>query len=439
MITIKLPYKCQDDTFYPVIQDLRRVQSSFVRSAYQLFYKGYPQSQVQKDEGLNYKFKLGSWFRQSGVMLAKSIHTRNKDSKVIFGGQFNLKMRANGKISKEDWKDKRLMPLNVQGESSKSGNRHFELNVIDSNSIIFKVSRSQHFKIELPRLRNNIRRKLTVLEESTKLNAQPFQVQLTDTHIFITFEESREPIKDKVIRNRFVGIDMNPGSVGISVVEMDEDRIKVLHTQEFSVSVIIDKIKTLNVSSDNSKSKHLNNKLNHETIEISKSIVNIAKSFNCKGIFIEDLNFRNSQQGKSLNRNNKNLWKRGLITENLRKRSQINNLSFYEVSPQYSSQIGNLMYDFTDPINASIEIARRGYQVIFEKNKNKRKFYPNFSLDRLKDQWKEHFFDCKEWKQVFLKIKNSGLKYRVSSADIKIGRVFSLKCEMSNVKYHCCS
>ena len=101
MITIKLPYKCQDETFNTSLNDLRRVQSSFVRSAYQLFQSGQSQFEVQKDNTLSSKFELGSWFRQSGLMLAKSIHTRNKDEKVIFGGKINLLKRAQGKLSKE--------------------------------------------------------------------------------------------------------------------------------------------------------------------------------------------------------------------------------------------------------------------------------------------------------------------------------------------------
>ena len=101
----------------------------------------------------------------------------------------------------------------------------------------------------------------------------------------------------------------------------------------------------------------------------------------------------------------------------------------------YSSVIGNLMYNYTDPINASIEIARRGAQVIFEKNKKLRKFYPNYMISLLKDQWKEHFRDCLEWKEVFNKLKNSGLKYRVSAADINVGKVFQLNSLKSRIVY----
>ena len=105
----------------------------------------------------------------------------------------------------------------------------------------------------------------------------------------------------------------------------------------------------------------------------------------------------------------------------------------------YSSVIGNLMYNYTDPINASIEIARRGAQVIFEKEKTKRKFYPEFKISSLKYQWKEQFSECKDWKAIFLQIKNSKMKYRVSLPIEQIGRVFSLNCVKSYTFYHNCS
>ena len=89
----------------------------------------------------------------------------------------------------------------------------------------------------------------------------------------------------------------------------------------------------------------------------------------------------------------------------------------------------------TNPINASIEIARRGAQVIFEKDKKHRKFYPNYTISLLKDQWKEHFRDCLDWKQVFNKLKNLGLKYRVSAVDINIGKVFQLNSLKSRIVY----
>ena len=436
MITIKLPYKCQDETFSQSLNDLRRVQSSFVRSAYQLFQSGKSQFDVQKDKLLSSKFEIGSWFRQSGLMLAKSIHTRHKDKKVVFGGKNNLLKRAKGKLSKEEWQSKRMLPLNVQGQSIRYGNGYFELDIIESNTIIFKPKRGTKFALELPKLKRNYLNKLSLLEASAKLKLQPFQIQLTDKHIFISFEEVKVPKKlHNTIENRYLGIDLNPGSIGVSIIECLHDQTKVIHAQEFMVQGLLKGVKSLKVASSNPKFKKANNKLNFETIEISKAISELAVQYQCKGIFIEDLNFKGAQDSKYLNRNNKNLWKRGSLTTNLEKRCKLANLTFYKVSPQYTSQIGNLMYGFSDPINASIEIARRGAQVIFEKNKSKRKFYPDFNISLLKDQWKEQFKGCKSWKEVFIQIKNSELKYRVSIADLDIGKVFSLKSIKSKVKY----
>ena len=439
MITIKLPYKCQDPEFYPVLADLRRLQSSFVRSAYELFHQGKTQKEVQSDKELHSKFSLGSWFRQSGLMLAKGIQEKNKTEKVIFGGKYNLQKRILGKISKEEWKTKRLLPLNVQGESSSRGNRHFVLDIA-TGSILFKPSRLQHFKLQLPKLKKNYLEKIQLLEAASKLKEQPFQIQLTNSHIFISFEEVKQTKLSNSIENRFIGIDLNPQSIGISVIENQPDQsVKVIHVQEFSVHKLVNEIKKLKVASSDSKFKRANNKLNYETIEISKTITELALQWNAKGIFIEDLNFKGKQIGHALNRNNKNLWKRGSLTSNLQKRCKLNGLTFYKVSPHYSSQIGNLMYPYSDPVNASIEIARRGCQVIFEKQKSKRKFYPDFDLSLLKDQWKEQFKGCQTWKEVFNIIKNSGLKYRVSLESLNISRVFSLKCEKSKVFYHTCS
>jgi hypothetical protein len=89
-------------------------------------------------------------------------------------------------------------------------------------------------------------------------------------------------------------------------------------------------------------------------------------------------------------------------------------INIYTVNPAYSSFIGNLMYNYTDAINASIEIARRGYE--YRIKKNKKAFYPIFLV---KHQWKEMATKCKDWKELFLAIKNLKLKYRVSLDEVK--------------------
>ncbi len=109
------------------------------------------------------------------------------------------------------------------------------------------------------------------------------------------------------------------------------------------------------------------------------------------------------------NRKNKNLWKRELFINNLTKRLNILGINIFKVNPAYSSFIGNLRHDYTDAVNASIEIARRGFEYRIKKNKTG--FYPNLLV---KHQWKETATKYTDWKKFFIEIKNLKLKYRVS-------------------------
>ncbi len=72
------------------------------------------------------------------------------------------------------------------------------------------------------------------------------------------------------------------------------------------------------------------------------------------------------------------------------------------------------MYDYTDPINASIEIARRGYEVIVKRNS--KGFFPDLVV---KHQWKEMATAYTDWEEFFAEIKNQKLRYRVSLDECK--------------------
>jgi len=105
----------------------------------------------------------------------------------------------------------------------------------------------------------------------------------------------------------------------------------------------------------------------------------------------------------------------------------------FKVNPAYSSVIGNCQHDYFDPVNASLEVARRGYNVIILKNKQ---FYPEFSIKTsLKDLWKKPLSEVvKSWKELFKHIKNSKLRYRVSLEDCKESfKVFQMDSIKSKV------
>src|SRR5574343_1592700 len=299
-------------------------------------------------------------------------------------------------------KDIRVLhkPLNIFGELASNGNRKFKLDLFN-DKIIYKHSRLEHFELKIPKLRGSYK-ELYNLQE----NPRTYSIKLTDKYIFISFEEVKET--NKLKENRYLGIDLNPEFIGISIKEDD----KILYTKLYSVKKLTDKIINLKVNSSDPKFKSLNNKLNHEILEVSKDISILSKQFNCKFIFIEDLSFNGNTYS---NRKNKNLWKRDILINNLEKRCSINGQKLYKVNPAYSSFIGNLQFNFDDPINASLEIGRRGYECII---KNTKQFYPEIILkEELRNQWKDklNLDNIKSWKELFNLVKNLGMRYRVST------------------------
>jgi uncharacterized protein YuzE len=402
--TIKLPYKTTED-----LTSILKQYSNVVRYSYNRFLNCKTEKDIRLlSKSLNSIDSLNSWLIQCGIKDGKAIQTRFKNEKVVFGGKYNLINRLKNKITKEEYQLKRLCPINIQGEELKQGNRSFKLDIIENNQIIFKLNKNKHIELKLPNLRNNIKKDLFKLQQLNEVKQNQkgytYSIRFDLNNIYISFEEFKQDLI-KLNENICIGIDLNPDTIGLSVLEND----KIIHTQEFSLKPIFNKILNEKLSSKSDRMKYFQNKLKFETFEISKSISLIAKQFNCKSVFIEDLHFKGSSQIKISNRKNKNLWKRELFIGNLTKRLNILNIKLYSVNPAYSSFIGNLMYDYTDAVNASVEIARRGHEYRIKKNKTG--FYPNLLV---KHQWKEMATKFTDWKEFFIEIKNLKLKYRVS-------------------------
>ena len=411
MKTIKLPYKSSED-LTPILKQY----SSVVRYSYNRFLENKTEKEVRYlTKSLSNIDLLNSWLIQCANKDAKAIHTRFKGKKVIFGGKKNFIKRLKNKISKEEYQLKRLSPLNSQGEELRQGNRLFKLDVIENNQIIFKLNRNKHIELKLPKLRNNIKNELFKLQQLNEVKqyyqrGYTYSIRLDLKYIYISFEEFKSEKARNLNENRYLGIDLNPDTIGISIL----DNGNVIYTQEFSLKPIFNKILNEKLSSNSDRMKYFQNKLKFETFEISKSIANLAKYFSCKSVFIEDLHFKknlNEEQKHNHigNRKNKNLWKRELFINNLNKRLNIEGIRLYSVNPAYSSFIGNLQHNYTDAVNASIEIARRGFE--YRVKKNKKAFYPDLLV---KHQWKEMAAKFNDWKEFFLEIKNLKLKYRVS-------------------------
>jgi hypothetical protein len=128
MITFNLPIQLTDND-KKMILEFQRVQSSMIRTAYKQAQYECTEISVRQKVRDRFKDQLDSWFQQSavkyGIGMFKSDHETGRSGR-IFGGKGNLIRRAKRLISKEEWKQKRLLPLYLIGEAPAKGNRKFE-------------------------------------------------------------------------------------------------------------------------------------------------------------------------------------------------------------------------------------------------------------------------------------------------------------------------
>jgi len=378
--------------------------NDIVRYSFNRFQDGFKEIEVRgKCREL---FKENSWFIQCAIKTGLSLFNKHKDTKIIFGGKNNLKRYMKGLITKDEFKKKRMLPITIQGEKLHKGNRLFNFD-LENNLIYFKPDKNNMIELKIVNPHKNYRNELLYLQNLIDDKQITVTISINNEYVYLIYDESLiNDYKFKDLKNnRLLGIDLNPNYIGLSILEFNKnDGFKVLHKQVFDLSKLTNK-----------------NKKKFELIEINKSIIKLCDYWNVSTISIEDLNIKHKSlnKGKKLNKLCLNDWCRNLTINNLKLLCSIHGIKFIQVSPAYSSQVGNIIYgneNTPDMIAASIEMARRGYKK-FEKGW----FYPDFnrSLNLLNEQWKQTLKDnfIKDWKELFKIIKNSKLKYRVPLSD----------------------
>ena len=413
MKTIKLKIMNNIDLNYEL-----KTYNSAVHFAYNRFHDdvSIKEKDVRSQVNQLFKGKLNSWLLQCAIKDGKVIQERNNNKKVIFGGKLLYKRYLRKLIDKEEFIKQKQIPISSQGEMLKKGNRMFDFH-FDNQSLIFKVSKKKHIDIQLGNIHKNLQKELNKLNELCYDKKATVSIRLNNEYIWITYDEKLldNSMKFNCLKdNRVMGLDLNPNYIGLSVIEFNkENDFKVLYKQVFDLKGLTDKTVS-------------KNKRHYEIIKICHTINCLINYWKCKKLSIEDLNIKSCDngQGKNFNRLCNNVWDRTLVTNKLLMLSNIYGYELVKVNPAYSSFIGNLIYgnEMTpDMIAASIEIARRGY-----KKYEKKWFYPVFNIDCLDEQWKQTLTGVKDWKNAFLKIKNSKVKYRVLlNDDIIQNAVFS--------------
>ena len=398
----------------PDVLDDMRIFSSIVRMAFNRYQDGLAEKEVRAY--IRQRFSHNNWIIQSAVKEAQAIYATRGKNKVIFGGKWSLKQYLKGLITKEQFKQNRLMPVCSCGQALNKGNRLVDFD-LRNNRVVYKPSRNTHKEVQFCPVKKKLAYELSVVQELVEQKKMPVTVKFTDKHLFLIYDESliyNEAYKG-LKHNRVLGVDMNPNYIGVSVIEFDKhDEFKVLHKEVYDLTALT---KSSGKSSTDVKSKYLTNKLKHETLAIAHRINRLVDYWKCSKLAIEDLSIKSSdkQKGKNLNRLCNNKWERQLFVNKLKMLAGIHRYELVEVNPAYSSIVGNFAYgneNTPDMVAASVEIARRAYKK-FEKGW----FYPKFNISHINEQWKQTLCGVKTWKNLFLKVKEAKLKYRFLLSD----------------------
>lgn len=417
MKTVKLTICNEVD----VLDDMR-LFSSIVRVAFNRYQEGLCEKEVRSY--CTSKFDYNSWFIQSAIKEAAALYTMNGEKRILFGGKNNLQQYLRGVIDKTTFKYRRMFPIGIQGEKLRRGNRLFVFD-LDNQRLTYKPSKDRHVEIKFFPMRQKIANELSLVQNLAEHNKITVSVKLSDKHVWLTYDETliRNERYKKLQSRRVLGIDMNPNYIGMSVIEFNKnDEFTVLHKQVFDLSKLT--VSSGKASTD-AASKYLTNKLKHETIAIAYEISKLTNVWKCKTVAIEDLSIKpfDKKKGTHFNKLCNNKWERTLFVNKMKMLANLHKFNLIEVNPAYSSIVGNFTYgneSTPDMVAASIEIARRAYKK-FEKGW----FYPRFSIQFRDEQWKQTLGSVENWKELFRKIKETGLKYRFLLRDYLQNAVFS--------------
>ena len=100
-------------------------ESIALYKSFQSRCKEHEETREQKLKEIDFKLRIG---RISEHKYSIKKHSILKPLKLIFGGKENHRLRQEGKISKDEFKQNRLSPLSSIGESQFKGNRKFNIN-----------------------------------------------------------------------------------------------------------------------------------------------------------------------------------------------------------------------------------------------------------------------------------------------------------------------
>ena len=431
IITLKIRYET-DASFLSLITAIQKQFNSCLRFTYNRLCDN--KSLTTKEltalqRELNNIELVKSHLKNSAIYKAKEIIVANTEKSVIFGGRNNFIKRCQNKISRDEFLKKRFLPIYSVGQADFKGNRLF--NIIDKTEILFKPDKNNHIKLNLKDIGRNRMKMLSVLKELQFTKTVPITYSLDTEYVYIAVDNSVfEKHKYRIIKDRVMSIDINPEFIGWSVTDWSDTGYRIVASGLISIQPLNNKHKEMHLSSNDKKNLYFNNKRKHEIIHVAKQLFMLCKHYRCETFAMEDLDMKHKGVGsKRINRLINNLWCRNLLIHQIKKHVLCSPTTFVAVQPQYSSIIGNIVYRnkrLPDPVLASIELTRRGFeyssQYIYKRRQIKKTvILPDFNSVRTRIFLSlEELGICghvKDWTELFSTVKKPGVKYRFPLAE----------------------
>jgi IS605 OrfB family transposase len=452
MITLKIKYLTSPEGAQ-LINEYRKQYSSVLRFAYNRLSDNITEKETEKIlPSLSNTQLIKSYLNRCAVKNAAQLLKEKSDDKLIFGGKSNFLKRCQGKITHEEYKDRRLSKLYIIGEANQHGNRMIRINETLS-SFTFKPNRNEYAVLDICGAYKRYTSILNRLYQMQRDKVISITYQLDDKYIYLTCDEKvlyDEYKNYEPIRNRVFAIDMNPNYIGYSVTDWKSSgEFTVISSGVISNKIINDlELSLKGYASESPERIYIHNKRVFESYEVSKLLVDTARHYRCELFCIEDLTMASNDKGKGkkYNRLVNNLWNRNKFVGNIRKRCNVYGIRVMDVIPQYSSFVGNFLYrrlNMPDMVLSSVEIGRRGYEFLRQYVRKEVAVKSNIMFPLVKDF--EDFYaesveefgiggGVRDFKGIYSELKNTGSRYRVSLDELphlKFSRCFS---DCSNVK-----
>ena len=453
MITLKIKYTTTEEGLN-LIKEYRKQYSSVLHYAYNRRYEGIGETDVKHQiSSLNNTSLIKSYLKSCAVKHASQLLKRNDKKQLIFGGKKNFIDRCKGKITKNEFLNKRLSKLFIIGEANQHCNRFILINE-DLESFTFKPTIKDKIVLTVDGRYKRYKSSLNKLYHLQKDKLIPITYELDNEYIYLSYDETslNKHIDYKPIKNRIFAIDLNPNYVGWSVVDWkSSSKFEVVKSGVISIKDINDIDFGLKGKSSESKERiYINNKRTFETYEISKLLVNTAKYYRCEVFGLEKLNIKSkdNEKGKNFNKLVNNVWNRNKLVNNIKKRCNIYSIRVMLAKPNYSSFVGNFLFrdlNLPDMTLASIEIGRRCYEFksqYIDKTKDKRKNIILPDVNDFNDRYiksLEEFSipgEIKDLDKIYYFLKKSKHKYRLSLDELnhlEFSRCFSNKSKIKKI------